>query len=71
MNSTVKRNILFIVLPYLLKRGDLKSSKLRSFLAFPYGLLSIATYLRAKVGDKVNIQVLDCNFNDGRDLISI
>lgn len=71
MNSTVKRNILFIVLPYLLKRGDLKSSKLRSFKAFPYGLLSIATYLKTQVDDNINIQVLDCNLNDGRDFISV
>lgn len=71
MNITIKRNILFIVLPYLLKRGDLKSSKLRSFKAFPYGLLSIASYLKKQAGDKVNIEVLDCNFDDGRDLISV
>lgn len=71
MNFTVKRNILFIVLPYLLERGNLKSSKLRSFKAFPYGLLSIATYLKTQAGDKVNIQVLDYNINEGKDLISV
>ena len=67
----MSRNILFIVLPYLLKCGDLKSSKLRSFKAFPYGVLSIATYLKTQVGDKVNIKVLDCSLNDGRDFISV
>lgn len=70
MNSNVKRNILFLVLPYLTERGKLKSSKLRSFKAFPYGLLSLATYLKTQAGYKVNVQVLDCNFDDGRDLIS-
>lgn len=71
VSSAVKRNILLVVLPYLLERGSLKSSKLRSFKAFPYGLLSLATYLKTQVGDKVNIQVLDCNVNDERDLISV
>lgn len=68
MEPTIKKNVLFIVLPYLVKRGNLKSSKLRSFKAFPYGLLSVATYLKTQASDKVNIQILDCNFNDGRDL---
>lgn len=68
MKSIIKINILFVVLPYLVERGNLKSSKLRSFKAFPYGLLSVATYLKTQDSDHVNIQVLDCNFDDGRDL---
>lgn len=68
---TAKKNILLIVMPYLLKRGNLKSSKLRSFKAFPYGLLSIATYLKKRAGKKVNIKILDCNLNDEKDLIPI
>jgi len=71
VNSIVKRNILFIVPPYLLKHGDLKSSKLRSFKAFPYGLLSLATYLKTQAGDKVNIEILDCNFNNEEDFILV
>lgn len=54
-----------------MKRGNLKSSKLRSFKAFPYGVLSIATYLKRQAGDKVNIQVLDCNLSEGRHFISV
>lgn len=67
----MSRNILFIILPQLLEPGTLKSSKVRSFKAFPYGVLSIATYLKRQVGHKVNIQVLDCNLNEGRDFISV
>lgn len=67
----MKKNILLIVPPYLAKRGESNSSKLRSFKAFPYGLLSVATYLKNQAGDKVNVQVLDCNFNDGRDYVPI
>ena len=69
MKTTIKRKILLIVLPYLVERGKLKSSKLRSFKAFPYGLLSVATYLKTQAGDRVSVQVLDCNFNDGRNWI--
>jgi anaerobic magnesium-protoporphyrin IX monomethyl ester cyclase len=71
MSIIGKKNILLIVLPYLVKRGNLKSSKLRSFKAFPYGLLSVATYLKTQAGDKVNIQVLDCNLNDETDFTAV
>lgn len=71
IDINVKKNILLIVLPHLAKRGNFKSSKLRSFKAFPYGLLSIATYLKTQAGDKVNVQVLDCNLTDRSDFISV
>jgi len=71
MNITVKRNILFIILPYLVQRKETKGNNTRSVLAFPYGVLSIVTYLKTQVGDKVNIQVLDCNLNYGRDFILV
>lgn len=71
MNFIIKRNLLFIVLPYQLTYGGLKSSKLRSSRGFPYGVLSVATYLKRQAGDKVNIQVLDCNLNDGKDFTSV
>lgn len=70
MKTISKRKILLVVLPYLVKRGYLKSSKLRSFKAFPYGLLSIATYLKKKAGNSTDVQVLDCNFSDGKDFLS-
>ena len=59
------RNILFVVLPYLMERGEVPSSKLRSFKAFPYGLLSMATYARKHGINKDNIEVLDCNILTG------
>lgn len=66
-----KKKLLLVVMPYLIKRGQLKSSKLRSFKAFPYGILSVATYLEKKASDKVDIEVLDCNFDDDKDFIDI
>jgi radical SAM superfamily enzyme YgiQ (UPF0313 family) len=71
VNSVVKRNVLLVVLPYLLKRGSSSSSKLRSFKAFPYGLLSLATYLKMQVRNIANIEVLDCNCCDGKDPIAV
>ncbi|MFA6096772.1 MAG: radical SAM protein [Candidatus Paceibacterota bacterium] len=68
MKTDIKKNILLVVLPYLLKRDDLVRTKLRSFKAFPYGVLSIASYLKKKAGDSVNVQVLDCNLDDERDV---
>lgn len=59
-----KRSLLLIVMPYLLKTADFKDFKLRSFKAFPYGALSIASYLKAKTGDKAAIELLDCNLHN-------
>ena len=56
-----QRNILFIVLPYLVKKLDSKRRKIRSFTAFPYGLLSVATYLKKNAHRKVNVEIIDCN----------
>ena len=63
------RNVLLIVLPYLLKVGG-STKKLRSYVAFPYGVLSMATYLKTK-SDHIDVQVLDCNIIDGEQLIPI
>ncbi|NTU89650.1 MAG: B12-binding domain-containing radical SAM protein [Actinobacteria bacterium] len=58
--------ILFIVLPYLLQRKDAKNSKIRSFEAFPYGLLSVASYVQQKTARPVSIKIIDCNLH-GKD----
>lgn len=52
-----KPNVLLINLPYVV--DDITSSrpKLRSFLAMPYGLLSVATYCK----DLANIFIIDCD----------
>lgn len=63
--SVKKRKVLFIVMPYLLKRSEAKKqAKIRSFKAFPYGLLSVITYVENKLGPKVQMKILDCNFSD-------
>jgi len=59
--SPSKSRILFIVLPYLVKHADAKNPKIRSFAAFPYGLLSMATYLKRYAKRKVDIKIIDCN----------
>lgn len=60
-----KKTVLFIILPYLLRK---KGSKLRSFKAFPYGVLSIATYLKA-FGHQIH--VLDCNLSNTSDYLTV
>lgn len=52
-----KPNVLFIVLPYVVHNIDVNRSKVRSFHAFPYGLLSVATYNK----DLANIRIIDLN----------
>lgn len=69
MDDISKRSVLLIVLPYLLKVGG-STKKLRSYVAFPYGVLSMATYLKTK-SDNIDVQVLDCNVIDGGEMISI
>lgn len=71
-NVVTQRNVLLIVTPYLLGPGSAKNSKIRSFTAFPYGLLSVATYLKKQADGKVNVKVLDCNlFSDENYLQTI
>jgi radical SAM superfamily enzyme YgiQ (UPF0313 family) len=59
--TATKRNALFIVLPYLVTQKDAKASKIRSFTAFPYGLLSVATYLKNNTNGQCGIKIIDCN----------
>jgi len=61
----MKRNVLLIVLPYLVNPKVLVASKrVKSFKAFPYGVLSMATYVEKNVSYEVKIEVLDCNVYD-------
>jgi anaerobic magnesium-protoporphyrin IX monomethyl ester cyclase len=59
------KKVLFGVLPYTPDQELQTKHKLRSFVAHPYGVLSIATYLKRNT-DAV-IKVFDCNIQD--DLI--
>ena len=56
-----RRSLLFIILPYLEKKKDATKGKTRSFLAFPYGVLSIATYLRSKAAIVPELKIVDLN----------
>lgn len=60
---------LILVLPYLLKRGELPSSKLRSFKAFPYGVLSMVTY--ALRNSNHDVKVFDCNVDYEKSYLDI
>lgn len=55
------RSVLFVVLPYLERKKDATKAKTRSFMAFPYGVLSIATYLRNKAAVMPSMKIVDLN----------
>ena len=54
-------SVLFIMLPYLVKRGDATKTKTKSYLAFPYGVLTMATYLQNYSKAAPKIEILDLN----------
>jgi radical SAM superfamily enzyme YgiQ (UPF0313 family) len=53
----MKPRALLINLPYVVKNIDASRPKIRSFLGFPYGLLSMATYNK----DYADIKIIDCD----------
>lgn len=53
--------IVMVVMPYLLAATQSTIQKSRSFKAFPYGLLAVISYLKAKMGERIQISLLDCN----------
>lgn len=64
-NSVDMTKVLFIVLPSLIKPETIeKDTKIRKFKAFPYGLLSVASYINKMRSDSTQIQILDCNTID-------
>ncbi len=69
---TSERNIqkvLFVVMPYLLERNEAKNKlKSSSFKAFPYGLLSIVTYIENKMKGQAKMKIIDCNFTTNYNL---
>ena len=62
-NRKTPARLLFCVLPYLVSSPDTaKSGKsVRSFLAFPYGVLTMASYLNKHVTPKPSVRILDLN----------
>jgi radical SAM superfamily enzyme YgiQ (UPF0313 family) len=57
----MKPKILFFVLPYVVTDIDANRPKIRSFFAFPYGLLSVVTYIK----DIAEIKIVDLNYGEG------
>jgi radical SAM superfamily enzyme YgiQ (UPF0313 family) len=55
----VNKKVLFVVLPYGSSTDLAARHKLRSFVAHPYGVLSIATYLKRNTD--TGVRVFDCN----------
>ncbi|MCX5796849.1 MAG: radical SAM protein [Elusimicrobia bacterium] len=63
--------ILFIVLPYLVQSKERANNNTRSVLAFPYGVLSIISYLNANAGVRPDIAILDLNLYPPEDRSNI
>ena len=59
------RRVLLVVLPYRLGDATADTSKkaVRSFLAFPYGVLTLASYVRRFAGNLGAVEVLDLNLS--------
>src|SRR5581483_8597616 len=57
------RRVLLVVLPYRLGDATTDASKkaIRSFLAFPYGVLTLASYVRRFANGLERIEILDLN----------
>lgn len=57
------RSILLVVLPHrsMLKVPDVSRKAIRSYLAFPYGVLTIASYLKRFAANLGAVEILDLN----------
>ena len=64
MNNLINKNntkkLLILVLPFIVESIFAKGVKTRSFLAFPYGPLTIASYIKKKNPDH-KVKILDLN----------
>ena len=67
------RSILLVVLPYRLGDATTDTTKkaVRSFLAFPYGVLTLASYLKRYASNLGAVEVLDLNLpsSDSADIL--
>ncbi len=62
MAPLAQRNLLLIVLPYRIdQQVDTKKKGVRSFLAFPYGVLTIASYIERVREGRHTVHILDLN----------
>ena len=73
-NNTQKTNetrkLLLVVLPYIIKNAekDTKKKTVRSFLAFPYGVLTIASYVKKNCTNKPIIEIIDLNIESSTSI---
>ena len=47
----------------MLKAADVSRKAIRSYLAFPYGVLTIASYLKRFAANLEAVEILDLNYN--------
>ncbi len=60
--------LLLVVLPYMVKtEGNTMKKSVRSFLAFPYGILTIASYVKRYARNHPIVKVLDLNIENALD----
>ena len=59
----VPAKVILCVLPYLVFQADapVPGKAVRSFLAFPYGVLTMASYIKAKARPTPEVKILDLN----------
>ena len=65
-NKTIRtKKVLLVVLPYLVKidssLSNTKKKLVRSFLAFPYGVLTVGSYIKKNCINKPIVEILDLN----------
>ena len=63
LNIVEKRAVLLIVLPYHIpdQGNDTTRKKVRSFIAFPYGLLTVASYIKKYANKLKSLEIIDLN----------
>jgi anaerobic magnesium-protoporphyrin IX monomethyl ester cyclase len=71
MNTNMNTNILFIVMSHVLKKESTKNLKQLNSKIIPYGVLSIATYLKKNCSHNINIKIIDCNLYEYNDYIEL
>ncbi len=65
-------NILFIALPqFIISEKDKNCKSRRYSKVFPYGILSISTYLKKHTNKNINIRIIDCNLQDYEESVEI
>lgn len=67
-----RRHMLFIVPPYIVPPAkDAKIKGVRSFLAFPYGALTVASYVEKHCSNDISVSILDLNVHVNEDAMQV